>query len=88
MSVDKSGLSLKFFFRQRSTKSRISSEKTRDGSFGGGWFTMYSKSSKMAMGLAEMKTTGPQINVPIPGISMFQKKTDALELTTCVGCSS
>ena len=48
--VAKSGLSLGFFLRHLSTKSLISSEKTFLGSLGGGWLTMYSSSSKMAIG--------------------------------------
>lgn len=51
INMAKSGLSLGFFFMQRSTKSRMSAEKTL-GNFGGGWLTMYSRSSKMAIGLA------------------------------------
>ena len=51
ISVAKSGLSLGFFLRHRSTKSLISSLNTFPGNLGGGWFTMYSNSSKIAMGL-------------------------------------
>ncbi len=51
IKVAKSGLSLGFFFRHRSTKSLISSEKTLPGNLGGGWLTMYSRSSKIAIGL-------------------------------------
>ena len=46
----RSGLSVGFFLRHRSTKSRMLSEKMFLGNFGGGWLTMYSKSSKMAIG--------------------------------------
>ena len=48
---DKSGLSVGFFFRHLSTKSRILSEKIFFGNFGGGWFTIYSNNSKIAIGL-------------------------------------
>ena len=64
ISEDKSARSLAFLFRQRSTKSRIFSENTFAGSFGGGWLTMYSSSSKIAMGLgwgrAAAGTTAPR----------------------------
>ena len=52
INIARSGRSLGFFLRHRSTKSLMSSEKTPDGRRGGGWFTMYSRSSKMAIGFA------------------------------------
>ena len=50
ISVAKSGLSVGFFLRQMSTKSLMWSENNFFGNFGGGWLTIYSKSSKMAIG--------------------------------------
>lgn len=48
--VTRSGRSTGFFFRQMSTKSRISVVNTRLGRRGGGWVTMYSSSSNIATG--------------------------------------
>jgi len=46
----RSGRSVGFFLRHRSTKSLMLSEKILLGNFGGGWLTMYSNSSNMAIG--------------------------------------
>ena len=46
----RSGRSVGFFLRHRSTKSLMLSEKILVGNFGGGWLTMYSNSSNMAIG--------------------------------------